>query len=712
MTLVFRTQGPGQLQQVQVGPADIIATLSASTSAWGWVGGLAGIRRVLNGIRSPYGCKEIENLGLNLNLLPATCHIITSSHGVVYLQDNDIEDAFGGDARTQLLGLTICALAHELGGSRAIKLFMRTLAPILLGATDAEQTAGFHEALHLNLVDNCQRILNEGASRGLTERFEDMIEDLRLFAPHRTPGLKDYASYDDDYYLAGGLLRWLGNRKQGPYLTRSASCARLAACLKVVDYSIGAIRVWDGTGAEPGEGVEGVTLVLGGSVETDILMLGGDERPSQVYFQTHHYRLRTVGSMIFNSLRHESGLWPEVFQTDFTVVNEYLTDNLQFEWQRNPLLDLGAVAQWQPRTRAPSSMSLRLATIYFPTCAEKFADCYTPLGNEDDLRTVVEKTRQIIQPLPNALARFRGITTSILLSIACMLGGKDFDTLQHATLLDLVKPGQIAKMCEHLDNALSSTGIPMWKAAIIVATFHSASNPSFLKEFPPEKHYIGARNGIYAVLPAVLLEMAPNRDALGFRCVDKFYCNLPVHPDGWIRSGESERWFSTAHRDLTSGEHLRDLDGFLGPPKVDPPDAPLYLSIERFPNQPEPDLWLAARVHGDVVGVVGIYAILHTLTTSVAIPQHCPGHQVPSEVLNVKASTWTASRFTKPLYDHDFYHSYVSAKQDRCWAIFLAGQAAQAGGQICFGCFDCGLDSLRKFADRADISPSMFIGYG
>lgn len=47
-TYVWKTQDGLTLEQVQVGPADLIATASAASTAWGWVGGLDGIKTVLN----------------------------------------------------------------------------------------------------------------------------------------------------------------------------------------------------------------------------------------------------------------------------------------------------------------------------------------------------------------------------------------------------------------------------------------------------------------------------------------------------------------------------------------------------------------------------------------------------------------------------------------------------------------------------------------
>ena len=80
-TAVIRINENGTLQALQIGPVEIIATLTAAKSAWGWIGGLAGINYILKGIRSPFDRDQIAKLGIHMVLLPATCYIITSTHG-------------------------------------------------------------------------------------------------------------------------------------------------------------------------------------------------------------------------------------------------------------------------------------------------------------------------------------------------------------------------------------------------------------------------------------------------------------------------------------------------------------------------------------------------------------------------------------------------------------------------------------------------------
>ena len=78
-----------------------------------------------------------------------------------------------------MLGLTLCALAYELKYNSAIELFMTYLAPGLL-RQEVGLSDGLREALHTQLNDRIDSILNEGAARGLSDRFYGAISALGL----------------------------------------------------------------------------------------------------------------------------------------------------------------------------------------------------------------------------------------------------------------------------------------------------------------------------------------------------------------------------------------------------------------------------------------------------------------------------------------------------------------------------------------------------
>jgi hypothetical protein len=81
MTLVFRTAA-GALLQTQVNRADVIATISAARSAWGWMGGLEGFKDILSHIHGSLAGTNVLKLARNLKLKPTTFHILTTDGSI------------------------------------------------------------------------------------------------------------------------------------------------------------------------------------------------------------------------------------------------------------------------------------------------------------------------------------------------------------------------------------------------------------------------------------------------------------------------------------------------------------------------------------------------------------------------------------------------------------------------------------------------------
>lgn len=146
MTLVFNARPDGSLKEVQVGPVDVVATVAAANSAWGWIGGLAGIKEILN-VSRPFstGQKGATSFG-DPRLSPMSDQILTYD-GIANIHAEDTAEAFGGEPKAQMLGLTICAFAYELKKHSAVDLFMTYLAPGLL-RSDVGSTNGLREALY------------------------------------------------------------------------------------------------------------------------------------------------------------------------------------------------------------------------------------------------------------------------------------------------------------------------------------------------------------------------------------------------------------------------------------------------------------------------------------------------------------------------------------------------------------------------------------
>ena len=95
MTLIFKASPQGSLQQVQVGPVDVVATLAAANSAWGWIGGFAGIKSTLNLGRSFSKGKKGVSCFADPSLLPISCKILTYG-GIAAFRFEDTAEAFGG----------------------------------------------------------------------------------------------------------------------------------------------------------------------------------------------------------------------------------------------------------------------------------------------------------------------------------------------------------------------------------------------------------------------------------------------------------------------------------------------------------------------------------------------------------------------------------------------------------------------------------------
>ena len=161
----------------QIGTTEFVNLLSAAHSPYGWLGGLDGARCLLSTIDNAFGQKIGPlQLGQSMKLLPITARVLTAE-GPLKCSFDDAREAFGGDARTQFIGLTFCALAHHTEGSTAVDLFRKCLLPIFCEGSD-----DVANALHSQLNDESyiQQIFNEGAARGLTNVFASATAALKV----------------------------------------------------------------------------------------------------------------------------------------------------------------------------------------------------------------------------------------------------------------------------------------------------------------------------------------------------------------------------------------------------------------------------------------------------------------------------------------------------------------------------------------------------
>jgi hypothetical protein len=97
---------------------------------------------------------------------------------------------------------------------------------------------------------------------------------------------------------------------------------------------------------------------------------------------------------------------------------------------------------------------------------------------------------------------------------------------------------------------------------------------------------------------------------------------------------------------------------------------------------------------------------------------HCPGHSEPAKALVIKASTWMAKRYKRPMDGTNQFHTYIPVKGSQPWVLFLAGQIMGIDGRICFGCYDCTLQADNRHPstpntnlDAEDEYPRVVIGF-
>jgi hypothetical protein len=136
MALTFTTAA-GRLLTTKVGLDDIVTTYNVAKSVYGWMGGTDGIKFLMSKIPSPFQRRLQESqIGRNLKLLPVRTCILTGG-GLVLANIDNAHESFGGDIRTQLIGSTICALAHECHSGIAVELFADCLMPQFFDAANA-----------------------------------------------------------------------------------------------------------------------------------------------------------------------------------------------------------------------------------------------------------------------------------------------------------------------------------------------------------------------------------------------------------------------------------------------------------------------------------------------------------------------------------------------------------------------------------------------
>lgn len=708
--------------QTEVGTIDVVNTFSAARSVYGWMGGVDGLRYLLQRVLNPFGerLKSLE-LDRNLRLMPLQAHVLTSQGPLVAHLD-DAQESFGGDIRTQVIGMTICALAHECSELTAVRLFTQYLLPYLFGD---EHTSLLLSVIKSKLLENetLHKILNEGAARGLNNLFIEIAAEVNLPEVNSAWGptkRDDHRSFIDYGYsgpmsMIGGLLRWFAQGGGLEYRTRSSAVARLAAYLKAIGYKVGDIHTWNGHGAPPvAIHTRSVTLVLGGSSETDPFMEQIEKVMDNALLL--HYQHRTTGAMLLTALGHVSYIPPETLQDDFERVFDHIGSILKVEYTCK---DDAIIAKyrWRDSGAKPTSTATRLASIYFSHIAEHVAPCFDRIAKEDYLKCVMGRSSKVMQPDAKKLGRFRAITASVAISIISRFASETFETVHHATRLNLSLPGPLTLLCRVLDQ---DDFFPMATVVALLASVHAGIHTP--EEMPAASTEIIAwRQGIYSVVPSLLLDMKVSRESPQPVCFDRFWANVNTEYNGSIKSSNTEeiqRYEVTLDEpfnipDLSSAERL--AKPYLGLPDLSAPDSPLYLSLGAPLHYGDPHLCFIGWFQGSVAGAVGITDALKAVLMSRVEPDICPGHEGgPKQVLNVKTSVWAREPLPKPI--HRQHSVFIPVGGDHCWTIFLAAQTVNQGGRIVFRCPTCAdekFESQGSNGSRAthDSRPFCFVGF-
>ena len=712
MTLVWRTRS-GSLIQTEVGTIDVVNTFSAARSVYGWLGGTEGLRFLLDRIRNPLG-KRLHDLKLDQQLrLQPFRGLVLTSRGPLVAHMDDAQDSFGGDTRTQVIGTTLCALAHEFDTVTAANLFRRSLMPYLF-----EEKAPLLDAVHSQLleVSTFQKILNEGASRGLNDLFLDTSTRLGLPITgqgwrQRKLGQDDKDGFFGEVKMVAGFLKWFVDGRGIEYRTRSGCVARIAAYLKAVGYNMGSIQTWVGSGIPPSPlGSKCLLLVLGGSSETDPLMEGGEDVQTPNQPPRLHYQHSTTGVLLLTALGDAPKISPEALQEDFEQVFDYVENHLTIDY----FPGIGAAFaryNWRIAKVDSTPTAIRLASVYFPASAELVAPCFNRIANENYLNLITERRfRGIINPGKKELGRFRAITASVVIAVVSRFAPKTFKTVRHATDMDLHDDQWLSDMCKTLDQVKNPS---LSQVVQLLAELHVAPNDGAKQEMTRisgsesrKMDKIAWRRSIYSVLPSFLFQfhMDFSPENVQFVCSDQSWANVKTEQDGSIRTtigpgvqryeiDISQPVRTTDSSDLEIQRDPMSAHSTLGPPKPSAPDCPLYLSLGTPVHTIDSSLCFVAWIDGEVAGTVGIRDVFYLLVVSNVEPQVCPGHDHPMQFINIKTSIWAKNYWEKPQSRQ--HPIFMPARGDKCWALFAAGQMVFQAGRIVFRCPICAVENYK-----------------
>jgi hypothetical protein len=777
ITAVIRGSSHGALQQVQVGPADLVATVTAAHSAWGWIGGLSGIANLLGYSKDKTEVSDLNRLFDHVDLDSSTCRILGQQGLVeVDLGETGSKDAFGGTFASQIIGLTFCALAHNMQIRSATKM---CVSFVIDGFFKKGLSAipGAREAVVNFLQEKNQVILNEGLVRGLPAKFDEAISAVGIGSAGNACG--DHAQHSQEAPFIFGFFRWARTSQLEPYHTRSAAVARIAASLRAVGYKLGPVIVWSGNEPSP-QSIRSLVLVTGGSSDTD--MFAPPENAGGPSIQMiSHYRWNTIGAMLWNAHVRVSKCFVETYQSDFEDTDKDLMEELHgFQWAVVDLAtpeksqEIQAYPVWKSSSpQGASSTARKLASHMFRASSDRVAHLYEPIAKKKYLAVVSpnERVRRFDTAIldTDESRRYHALSVCICMSVLAQIGGEDFRKVQHSTTLSLMHDKHARWLCHRVDMVLQG-GCGLSSIVQILATIHCA------KEFPtavafemaalesPMKNedeistqVVGWKIGRYAVLPSVLFRLGTpiDKDILNLTCVDEFIANIPTRRDGSVHSPgvlTSRIFFDTAaigHQgsilhpepELEAGTIVRNDPIVLSQAKFQSADQDVYISIERsgLPSAHEPDITLWGRVDGAAIGCVGIQDVLRTLCLSwndelgypLSIcrarddPQQCQGgnkhrsHADMKMVVNMPISCYIKhSDITRipaipqPMVHGKEAHSIFVQVAGSTPWTLLLAGQSPELNRVSFGCVACAMQSGSHVKFMGKKEGQTIIGYG
>jgi hypothetical protein len=110
----------GEVQQLQIGAADIVATIAAAHSIWDWVGGLSGISSLLGLCQRQSDAAQIQHVFEYIAVGQPAYQVLTQN-GLQLVSGPEYDEPFGETTASKLIGVTLCALAHNMSGPAAVR---------------------------------------------------------------------------------------------------------------------------------------------------------------------------------------------------------------------------------------------------------------------------------------------------------------------------------------------------------------------------------------------------------------------------------------------------------------------------------------------------------------------------------------------------------------------------------------------------------------